>query len=274
LATSLFPVQPWLDVEEMGCAVVVVGTDDAAAREEADRLAALFWDKRREFQVRLYTVGEIVKLADERRAGDPPFVISDSADSPGAGATGDSNFVLKELLAYGAHRRHRCLLTIVDAPAVAQAAVAGVGNEVTLQVGYTLNRNGRYGAPIEITGTVRRVGDGVFRIGGGYAENTVASMGRCAVVEIGKLSLLVTERPTFSGDPAMYRCVGLEPAQADLVLVKSANQFRAEYEKLTNRIFILDTPGISPAHLARLRFDKIRRPFYPFDDNFEWRIDS
>jgi len=274
LATSLFPVQPWLDVEELGCAVVVVGTDDAAAREEADRLAGLFWEKRREFQVRLYTVGEIVKLADERRAGDPPFVISDSADSPGAGATGDSNVVLKELLAHGAHRRHRCLLTIVDAPAAARAAEAGVGSEVTLRVGYTLNRNARYGAPMEITGSVRHVGEGVFRIGGGYAENTVAKMGRCAVVDIGKLSLLVTERPTFSGDPAMYRCVGLEPAEADVVLVKSANQFRAEYEQLTDRIFILDTPGISPANLAGLRFDKIRRPFYPFDDNLEWRIDS
>lgn len=274
LACSLFPVQPWLDVEEMGCAVVVVGTDESAAREEADRLAGLFWAKRREFQVRLYTVAEIVRLMDGRRPGDPPFVISDSADSPGAGATGDSNAVLKELLAHGAHRRHRCLLTIVDAPAAAQAAAAGVGSEVALRVGHSLNRDGRCGAPLEIRGTVRRIGEGEFRLGGGYAENTVAKMGRCAVIDIGTLSLLVSERPTFSGDPAMYRSAGLEPAEADLVLVKSANQFRAEYEKLTDRIFILDTPGISPADITGLRYEKIRRPFYPFDDNFNWVIDA
>jgi microcystin degradation protein MlrC len=66
----------------------------------------------------------------------------------------------------------------------------------------------------------------------------------------------------------MYRSVGLEPTEADIVLVKSANQFRAEYEKLSNQIYILDTPGASTANLKSLRFTKIPRPMYPFDNNF------
>ena len=39
-AVSIFPVQPWMDIEEMGCAVVAVTNGDArAAQKHADALA-------------------------------------------------------------------------------------------------------------------------------------------------------------------------------------------------------------------------------------------
>ncbi|GIP33286.1 M81 family metallopeptidase [Paenibacillus sp. J2TS4] len=266
--TSLFPVQPWLDIEEMGCAVVTVHEDEEAAEREADRLADLFWQKRHEFHIRLYSVREVVKLASERQAGDGPFVISDSADSPGAGSTGDSNYVLRELLSCEAHLRHSILLTIVDAPAVARAIDAGEGQSVELEVGYSICPDGE---PLRVCGRVRHIGDGRFTLAGGYAKGTEANMGRCVVLELERLSLLITERPTFSGDPSMYRSVGLEPAAADIVLVKSANQFRADYEAISKRIFLLDTPGRSPADLRKLVFNNLRRPCYPFDDSFDWR---
>lgn len=266
--TSLFPVQPWLDIEEMGCAVVTVHEDGESAEREAERLADLFWQKRHEFQIRLHSVREIVELASGRQAGDGPFVISDSADSPGAGSTGDSNFVLRELLSCGAHLSFSILLTIVDAPAVARAAAAGEGRSVEVDVGYSICPDGE---PLRVCGRVRHIGDGRFTLAGGYAKGTEASMGRCVVLELGRLSLLITERPTFSGDPSMYQSVGLEPAYADIVLVKSANQFRADYEAISKHIFLLDTPGRSPADLRKLVFNKLRRPCYPFDDFFDWR---
>jgi len=268
LMTSFFPVQPWLDIDEMGCAVVTVGEDAVRAEREAERLADLFWNKRREFDVRLYSVSEVLAILKEQQDRSGPFVISDSSDSPGAGSTGDSNVVLEELLKHGADQRYECLLTVVDAPAVKRSIEAGVGQAVSLDVGYTLCPDG---APLRVEGSVRYIGDGKFTLQGGYAKGTVANMGRCVVIGIGKLSLLITERPTFSGDPSMYRSVGLEPASADLVLVKSANQFRADYESIADRIFILDTPGRSPANIKKLHYYKLQRPCYPFDDDFDWR---
>ncbi|WP_158289385.1 M81 family metallopeptidase [Paenibacillus flagellatus] len=265
IATSLFAVQPWLDVEEMGCSVVAVGTDEAEAEAEVGRLASLMWTKRRQFDVALYTVSQIVDLLTEKGGGEV-VVVSDSADSPGAGSPGDSSFVLRELLKLGAERRFRCLLSIVDGPAARAASEAGVGSAVKLLVGHTISAS--VGSPVEIEGTVLYAGRGTFRFGGGTVSGLEADMGTCAVVAIGRLSLLLMENATFTGDPAMYRCVGLEPAEADLVLVKSANQFRAEYEKLTDRIYILDTPGASTAKLTALPFRRIPRPMYPFDDDF------
>ena len=40
-AVSIFPVQPWMDIAEMGCAVVAVTNGDTrAAQKHADALAA------------------------------------------------------------------------------------------------------------------------------------------------------------------------------------------------------------------------------------------
>jgi microcystin degradation protein MlrC len=268
LVVSLFAVQPWLDVSEMGFSAVVVGDNPAATEQEARRLGEIMWRKRKEFDVQLYSVTEILKLMEQRRSGtDSPIVVSDSADSPGAGSPGDSNYVLRQLLQYGAEQRFDCLLCMVDASASAIAANTPVGSRIALTVGHTLSPD--MGEPLDIEGvvTVAKL-SGKFRFVGGSAANMEANMGCCAVIAIGKISLLLMEYPTLTGDPAMYRSVGLEPMKADLVLVKSANQFRAEFERLTERIYILDTPGASTANLLGLPFVNVPRPMYPFDDNF------
>lgn len=267
VATSLFAVQPWLDVKEMGCSVVVVGerSRQSEAESEADRLAKLLWDRRRDFDVELMTIPQILGRIRETKP-DQVVVCSDSADSPGAGSPGDSNQVLRQLLENGAEKWLNAYLSMVDADAARYASSAGEGASVRLKVGHSISHD--IGQPLEIEGEVVKVGDGKFRFGNGYIEEHEAHMGHCAVIAIGKISLLLMELPVFTGDPAMYRSVGLEPAHADLVLVKSACQFRSEYERLSSFIYILDTPGASTANIRSLPFRHIPRPMYPFDGEF------
>lgn len=271
IITSLFPVQPWLDIEELGFSVVVVSNNKQKAQQEAERLAKLAWNIREDFDVQLYSVAEIVEKVLSRTV-EGPIVISDSADSPGAGSTGDSNAVLKQLLDLGVETRLSCIMTMVDPAAVAQAINEGVGKQVELKVGYTIHVNG--GQPLLVSGIVKRIGDGKFLFNEGYAKNTEGNMGRCVVLQIGKIAVLLSEKPTFTGDPIMYRTMGLEPLEQDSVLVKSANQFRAQYEKLSEQIYILDTPGSSTAQLLSLPFTNIKMPFYPFDNQFEWQYSN
>ncbi|WP_127584750.1 M81 family metallopeptidase [Paenibacillus koleovorans] len=265
LVTSLFAVQPWLDVDELGFSAVVMGRSKEQGEAEVRRLGNLIWSKRKQFNVTLYSVRQIVDFLysrDKPTVG--PIVVSDSADSPGAGSPGDSNAVLRDLLELGAESKFTCLLSMVDAPAARKAIEAGVGSTVRLQVGHSVST--AFGAPLEIEGVVDYATEsGIFVFGGGTVANLSADMGCCAVVCIGGIKLLLMENPTFTGDPAMYRSVGLEPLDADLVLVKSAAQFRAEYGTVTDRIYFLDTPGASTANLASLTFTRIQRPMYPFD---------
>jgi microcystin degradation protein MlrC len=266
LSVSLFPVQPWLDVPGTGFSVVAVadGAARAAASEAAVReLAWRAWELRRRFEANLLPVDEAIRRALALDGG--PVILSESADSTGSGSPGDSAALLERLLALGV--RERCLTTVVDPEAVARAIAAGVGVEVTTPVGARLDP--RWGRPVEISGRVRVLSDGRFTFSDRKARGTEGAMGRAAVIEVGRIAVLVSERPVFSFDPAFYRSVGLEPADAKIVGVKSPLQFRDGYGAFARAMWVVDTPGPSTASVARLDWQHRSRPLFPFEDDFE-----
>jgi microcystin degradation protein MlrC len=269
LSVSLFPVQPWLDVAQTGFSVVAVadGARRAAEIEPAVRqLAWQAWELRRRFEAHLLPVDDAIRAAVALDGG--PVILSESADSTGSGSPGDSVAVLERLLALGV--RDRCLTTVVDPAAVARAIEAGVGNEVTVPVGGGLD--GRYSRPVTITGRVHVLSDGRFTYSDQKSRGTEGRMGRAAVIEVGRIAVLVTERAAFTVDPAFYRSVGLEPRDAKIVTVKSPLQFRDGYGPFAKAMWVVDTPGPSTANLGRLDWQHVSRPLFPFDDDFEPEI--
>ena len=132
-------------------------------------------------------------------------------------------------------------MTVVDAPAVARAIAAGVGADVTTTVGGTLDP--RYNRPVPITGRVRILSDGRYISSDKKSLGVEFQMGRAAVIEVGRIAVLATERPAFTFDPALYRSVGLEPRDAKIVVVKSPLQFRDGYGDFARACWVVDTPG-------------------------------
>ena len=146
---SLFPVQPWLDVPGIGFAVTVSATPaDPAALRVAEELAEWAWGERRQFEIELFSPAEAIRRAREARRR--PFLLSESADSPTAGSTGDSPAMVRELLLHGPDLRS--YVTLVDRQAVTRATHVGVGQEVALSVGSSIDR--RFHGPVEIAGVV------------------------------------------------------------------------------------------------------------------------
>ncbi len=189
------------------------------------------------------------------------MLVSESADSPTAGAPADSPAVVRALLEHA--RDLRGIATLVDTPAVAACFAAGASASVTLDVGCTLDR--RFHAPVRLAGRVRALGSEPFRLTGPFLQGSEVSMGRFAVVDSGLLSVLVTERPAYTFDPETYRHVGLWPEDADIVHVRSANLFRAAWAPLTSTSYFLDLPGASTPNLSSLDFVRAPRPLYPLD---------
>jgi len=132
----------------------------------------------------------------------------------------------------------------------------------------------RYSRPVTITGRVRLLSDGRFVGSDQKSRGTEGHMGRAAVIEVGSIAVLVTERPAFTVDPAFYRSVGLEPRDAKIVVVKSALQFRDGYGPFAKAMWVVDTPGPSTANFKRLDWKHLSRPLFPFDDDFEPDIRS
>src|SRR5690606_18412455 len=114
---------------------------------------------------------------------------SDGADATASGAPGDSNAILRGLLARPF--AGSALVPIVDAPAVAAASVAGVGAEIDVSLGGTRDP-GRF-APLAVRARVKSLRDGTFR----YEDRTEGNAGRVAVLKVGPHHVLVTERPVY-----------------------------------------------------------------------------
>ncbi len=261
LAVSVFGVQPWLDIEEMGCSVVVVA-DQSKPRAEtvASGLARRFWEARREFDVRLTPPDRAIREA--LRVPGAPVILSESSDSTGSGSPGDSTGLLKALLA--ARLSEPVAFFMVDPEAVAKAHRAGVGATVTMPVGGKLDP--ARSRPVPVTARIRLLSDGRWTPRArGYNTGIETSMGRAAVLDIGSIRMLLAERSTMTVDPELYRSHGIEPLDMKIVAVKSPNGFRAAYEPIAKRIVIVDTPGASTANLRSLPFRRVPRPIYPLD---------
>ncbi len=261
LAVSVFGVQPWLDIQEMGCSVVVVADHDRTRAEAAaGGLARRFWEARREFAVRLTSPERAIREALRVPGG--PVILSESSDSTGSGSPGDSTGLLKALLA--ARLREPTAVFMVDPEAVAKAHRAGVGATLTMPLGGKLDPS--RSRPVRATAHVRCLSDGRWTPRArGYNTGIETSMGRAAVLDIGVVRMLVAERSTMTVDPELYRSHGIEPLDMKIVAVKSPNGFRAAYEPIAKRIFIVDTPGASTANLRSLPFRRVPRPIYPLD---------
>lgn len=260
-AVSMFPVQPWMDIAEMGCAVVSVTNGNArAAQKQVDTLARRLWDEKELYEPELTPVEEAISRALAMEGG--PVVLAESSDSTGSGSPGDSTGVLKVLVK--TKMDGQAAIFVVDPAAVETAIAAGIDAKVRMKVGGAFDK--KHSKPVMVSGVVKLISDGrwVARARG-YNTGITTCMGRTVVLEVGPVLILIAERSAMTVDPELFRSHGIDPVYCKIVVVKSPNGFRAAYEPIAKAIFVVDTPGVSTANLSMLKWKRIDRPIYPLD---------
>ncbi|MGD1103798.1 MAG: M81 family metallopeptidase, partial [Terriglobia bacterium] len=138
---SVFGVQAWLDIEEMGGAVLAVThRDEAKAREFCRLVAKRFWDLKKDFEVSFPPPDVAIKEALETPG--QPVVLSESSDSPTAGSPGDSADMLRALLdgAPGVP----ATLWLRDEAAVEQAEQGQAGAKLRVSLGGAYDKVNRH----------------------------------------------------------------------------------------------------------------------------------
>ncbi|MEW6755084.1 MAG: M81 family metallopeptidase [Candidatus Latescibacterota bacterium] len=255
LLSSLFAVQPWLDVPELGwCSVVVTDGDPCLGDRLARQLAGMAWEQRAHYTRPCPTYREALDQAFASPAR--PVVISDLADLMTGGGTGDSTWYLRELLA----RRpaEPCYLTMVDPQAAAGLAAAGEGALVSVSLGGKLDRV--HSRPVEVTGRVLRV------IPPAPGRELPQSMGLTVTLRVGNVSVVVFEHLGPGSDPRIYSGAGLDPRQAKVLIAKSVVDFREGYRDVARLFLLGEAPGLAPSDLTRLSWEHAPRPLFPLDD--------
>lgn len=261
LHASLFPVQPWLDVPDLGFAALVCGEDATRAQEAAEHLAGMAWAAREAFEPELTPLDEAIAIG---LASDGLTVVGDAGDAPSSGAAADNTGVLRALLRAGADRAGKLTyLTLCDPVSARIAATAGPGAHVSLSVGH---RRTQDGPPLDIEGVVTACTDGAFIMHDAGATGTRVVLGLTAVVAIGAIRLAIRSLPGLEWDTGIYTSVGLDLRDASLVFAKSPAHFRISYAPIASRILNGDTPGTTCINMRRLHFTRVTRPLWPLDD--------
>lgn len=264
LTISLFPMQPWLDVDEAGWSVVVVTDNDQISAEQlADELANLAWSLRDQFmrQENLNTA-DAIAFADDPTRG--IVLLSDTGDSVLGGSTGDSTVILRALL--NNEPQHRALVPLTDPMAARHLFGYQVGATVTLDLGGWANS---FYSPLRVTGTLQAVREGTVTLPG-LPQGSV-DMGKAAILHVGNISILVTEYSGVGGiHPGVYQHLGVEPSDFKMIVMKTASNFQYMKE-LTTTFVRVATPGPTQSDVHSLPWSRIPRPMFPLDSMEDWR---
>ena len=260
LSTSLFLIHPYMDVPDMGSGGLVVtdGNIDQAA-ELAAEIARRYWDRRHDLEPAIYPPAEAIAKGLEMEGG--PVILVETADCCGGGAAGDSIATLNALV----ETRAEVLsyVPVVDPEAASICHAAGAGAEVRVALGHKLDQ--RWGQTRTFTGKVERLSEGRFTYTGGQWEGLASEMGATAVLSIGTVQVLVTSQTTYDWADEQFRAVGLDPARPKFIVAKNPMNYRLAYGAIARAVFVLDTPGPTPATLKHVQFDKLQRPYFPAD---------
>lgn len=240
---SVLPGFAYSDVNRAGMSVLVVDTverravAEQVADEVAGRLSAIV--DAGGFAVERPSASAAVRMAalEPRR----PIVLADVADNIGGGSAGDGTLLLRELVAGGVAGS---VVVIADPEVALMAHGCGVGGTIRAPVGG--KTDDLHGGPMEIEGVVVRLTDGTYTSQGSWGTGLPFSMGRTAVLDTGTVTVVLTERatPPFHGE--QLTSVGIDPAEASVLVAKGAIAWKAAYGDVARSVIEVDTPGACP----------------------------
>jgi microcystin degradation protein MlrC len=252
---SFAPGFPAADFAHCGPSVFAYGRTQADADAAADRIVALVESHEDDFDGRIYSPDDGVRLAMElAKTARKPIIIADTQDNPGAGGDSDTTGMLRALVR---NQASGAATGVIYDPASAKAAhAAGVGATVTLELG---GKSGIPGdAPYKETFVVEQLSDGQFVASGPYYGGRDMDMGPSACLRIGDVRVVVGSYKAQLADQSMYRYVGIEPTTQKILVNKSSVHFRADFEPIAEKLLICAAPGAMPADTATLPWTRLR----------------
>ncbi len=266
LAVSVSGGYQYSDVPWMGPSVVVVTDNNKAlADKEANRLSQMLWDTRESTRINNPKPDEAVKMAMAHEGR--PVILIDMGDNIGGGSTGDSSFMLEELIKQGAKG---WAMVVYDPEGYKIAEKAGVGKSFDFSVGGKSDT--MHGKPVRIKGDVRSLNVGRYleteiRHGGGRYWN----MGNTAVIQVAgstldepNLLLITTERAS-PNSAHIFISNGVYVERQKILVVKGAIAPRAAYEPFASKLISVDSPGATAINPTWFKYYNIREGLFGID---------
>ena len=243
------------DVPIMGTHVVVI-TDNRP--ETGARLAESLGHEL--YAMRGNAAAPYVPLAEavERAAVSAgPTILADLADNPGGGSPGDATYILKALFDRGI--TNVAIGYMVDPLALDFARQAGVGATLPMRIGGKACKLS--GEPLDLQVTVRAIREQ------SRLERANVDMGPCAWVSVGETDIVLIGVRLQTYTPELFEMLGVDLHAKQVIVVKSAQHYRAWFGELTEGDIVVDAPGVCTADWRNLPFQRVRKDIWPFAEH-------
>ncbi|MEJ1968275.1 MAG: M81 family metallopeptidase [Rhizomicrobium sp.] len=247
----------WADIADCGAGVVVCADGNAdAAAALADTIAERYFALRD--AIRLPPIGTADALAQALAHQGRPVVIADITDNPGAGAAGDSTFLLRALLEAGVE--DTAVGMIWDPIAVEIAHRAGVGARLAMRIGGKTGPGS--GPPLDLDVTVRDCRSDATQIAQGYTS----PLGATAVVQAAGIRIVLNSIRQQVFDTACFEAFGIDPRRCRIVAVKSQQHFYEAFGPFASKVIYAAPPGTVNMDYGNMTFQNVPSPIYPRQD--------
>ena len=235
----------------------MVWSHGAQALPAADRLFAAAADPslwRLDILDARDAVARAISLAADASA---PVVIAHTQDNPGARGDSNTTVLLHALLAQGAGRRFpgQVALGLMFDPDAGRAAhAAGVGAEIELGLGRAVPTfsGGDSDPPVRGRFKVRALSDGRVTLKGPMMTGLSVQLGTSACLEIDGIQVAVVGGKKQLLDRELLRMVGIQPEAMRIIVVKSSNHYRADFQPHASHIVVAKAAGPMAADPADL----------------------
>ncbi|ANH67082.1 M81 family metallopeptidase [Mitsuaria sp. 7] len=253
LSLSFAPGFPAADFPECGPVVWGCGWDKRAVEQAVqrvfDHVCAVEARWRVDFETPDAAVRRAIRVSGSA-AG--PVLLADTQDNPSAGGTASTTGLLRSLLKAGA--RDAAIGLICDPDAAAAAHGAGVGRQVTLDLGGCPQAG--Y-APLRATYRVEQLSDGRCVLGGPMMTGKPVDLGPMARLSLEGVEIAVSSVKAQLLDRNMLRVVGIDPERKKILVLKSSVHFRADFAGIAQEIIVVRAPGPFVADPSQLPWRRL-----------------
>jgi microcystin degradation protein MlrC len=270
LGVSLFTGFPHADIHDAGLSVVVMTDGNAELAEQyKNELLDQAWAVRESFVYEAEPLEASIARAQTIAAsaeGDGPVVILDHYDNTASGGTMDTTEVLAAVLDAGLE--DVAVFGFYDPEVVRQMEQAGVGNEVTVQLGgkQPMPALAEQSQPLALTGRVKLLSEGKFKAQVAMSRGLTMNMGKAGVLSVGSIDIVVLSRHIEPYDPQCLRSLGIEPTARRYVMLKSRIHYRVGFRDIAKAVVECAGRGVCTSDYSEIEFRNVRRPIFPLDN--------
>ncbi|BBB48883.1 M81 family metallopeptidase [Pelolinea submarina] len=243
-----------VDMPDTGPSIFAYATTQKKADACADRLLQEMLDREAQFTVDMLPPDEAVDKALQLAAkSDKPIILVDVQDNAGGGSPSDTTWLLKALV--DKKVKNAALGLMWDPQAAAIAHVAGEGARVRIALGgHTIVGQ----TPYEAEYTVVKLHDGDFMGTGPMVAGQTFNFGKMAQLKLDDIRIVVSSDRMQAQDRSFFRVVGVQPEEMDILVLKSANHYRADFEPIASGIINVDAPSAIIEDPSKIAYTKLR----------------